>query len=321
MIPRRTLASPLATILFAGNVLLAEAGPPRIDGETAAHLSVTVVKDASGAAIVPGPFAVLPDGRVAVYVAESGGILVLEADRIVHHFPIPSDDQGIDDIAASGTMLVAGRRPRRGGTYVDLFAFDLTTGRAIERVQSANPFLRPPEEGSDLWRLVVAGGVVGAFEPKTAATYPLWDRVKGPIPGSEQVVHATSGLGLGEGTTWIPQPDGSLARKERGRSVAFSSADEGEFVDATVDGIVVLLQPEREGTERLLPKEIVVRVLEAEHTITELRLAAVSDASHSKRRILSGRPVRLHEGRLYWVHLGYDDLEIRTTPLPDRTGG
>jgi hypothetical protein len=321
MIPRRTLASWLASILL-GPAPATHAEPPRVDGEMAAHVSITVARDASGAAVVPGPFAVLPDARIAVYVAEADGILVLSGDRILHHYPIPSDGLGLDDMAASGTMLVAGRRPRHGGSHVDLFVLDLATGRMIQRVQSANPYLRPQGEGLDLWQVVVDGDLVGAFDPVTAASYPLWDRVKGPIPGSEQVVHATSGLGFGASAVWIPQPDGSLARKMRGRSEPFTGPEEGEFVGATADGMVVLLHGEGGGgAARSLPRDLVLRVLEAEHAISELRLAAVSDAVDVERRVLSGRPVRMHEGRLYWVHLGVDELEIRTTPLPERTGG
>jgi hypothetical protein len=294
-----------------------------VDGVLAARVAITVMHDAAGTAWAPGPFAPLPGGsRVAVYVPEADGILILEGDRILHHYPVPSDGRGIDELAASETLLVAGRRPREGGVRVDLFVFDLTTGRFVERVESGNPYLRAPADGRDAWRIVVEGGTVGAFDPATAATYPLWNRASGPVPGSEQVVRATSGLGLSAGSTWIPNPDGSVARKVRGRAVPFADAGEGEFVGGTPDGVLVLLPPDPAmPAERLLPRELVVRVLEKQHAISELRLSAVSDAVADERCAIVGRPVQLLGRRLYWARLGHDDLEIRTIELPVPAGG
>jgi hypothetical protein len=309
----------VVVVIAAASPALAE--PPRLEGDVAAQLSITVRRDAAGTAWAPGPFTPLPGGtRVAIYVPEAGGILVLEEDRILHHFPVP-DGSAVDDLAASGSLLVAGRRPRQGPVHVSLSVFDVDTGRLVQRVESANPYLRAPAEGRDKWRIVVEGDAIGAFDPVTAATYPLWDRSGGAVRGSDQVIRSIAGIGLGPSAAWIPNPDGSVARKVRGRAVPFSAPEDGEFVGGTPDGALVLLQPSgTEGPACRLPRELIVRVLEGEHAISELHLAAVSDAVTEERCGIVGRPVQLLERRLYWARLGHDDIEIRTTALPPPAG-
>lgn len=291
--------------------------PPVVAGDRIARLSITL-EHRGDTAVVPGPFTVLPDGkRVAIDVPESDGILLVEGDRILHHFPLPANAAGIDGLAASSTLLVAGRRPRDGPTNVDLFVFDLQTGLFVERIESANPFLRAPAEGRDTWRIVVDGDRVGVFEPTTAATYPLWDRGTGFIVGSQQVVQSTAGLGFGDSAKWIPNPDGSVDRKVRGRSEPFASAGEGEFLgDFGEEGIVLLQSAGDPASPPTLPRELVVHALEGERAIAELRVEAVDPAVDSDRRLLSGRPAQVSATRLYWVYLGPDYLEVRAADLP-----
>lgn len=295
--------------------LAARAEPPLVEGEVLARLSVTV-EEGGAAVLVPGPFAVFPDGRrVAVNVPEANGILLVEGDRILHHFPVPASPD-VSDLAASDSILVAGRRPRGGPVNVELLVFDVVTGRLVQQIQSANPYLRAPAEGIDAWRIVVDGGRVGVFEPSTAATYPLWDRATGLVTGAEQVVRSTSGLGFGEDARWIPKAGGGVDRKVRGRSEPFASPDDGEFVGAAAGDVVVLMPFDAAAAERRLPAEIVVRVLHGEHAIAELRLDARSAAMASERLVLAGRPVRVQDGRICWSRLGPDYLEIRATDLP-----
>ncbi|MFN8177419.1 MAG: hypothetical protein U0167_05800 [bacterium] len=317
---RAPLRSALAVSTLLAAVALAPAAPaapPRVEGRPFAHVAITVAIDSTGTIHVPGPFAVLPGNRrVAVRVPESDGILLLEGDRIVHHFPL-ADSFDVDDLAASDSMLVAGRRPPEGAITVDLFLFDLLTGRMIQRIQSANPFLRAPATGRDLYRVVVEGSRVGVFDPTASASYPLWDRASGVVIGGDQMVQATSGLGFGASAVWIPNPDGSVDLKLPGHSKRLVDPGEGEFVGGAGRETIVLLSPSGAAEkERELPGELVVHVLEADRAIAELRLVAVSPAVDVERRVVTGRPVQVRDGRLYWLYLGPDFLEVRSTELP-----
>lgn len=295
------------------------ASPPsvRLHGEPVARVAITWQETDEGVR-VPGPFAVLPGGRrVAVDVPEADGILLLEGDRIVHHFALPGDAGDFDAMEATDALLVAGRRMRGGTAFADLHVFDLQSGRAVQRVQSSNPFLEPPVVGlgRDRWRIVIEGGLVGVFEPNTAATYPLWDRTDGVIAGASQMVQSTAGLGFGGSAVWIPNPDGSVSRKVRGRSELFAAAGAGEFIGGIGDSAVVLLAGDDAADgPRTLPRELLVRVHGA-HTIRELRLAAVEEGADRERRLVPGLPVRLLGSRLYWCFLGADYLEIRSAPV------
>ena len=153
--------------------------------------------------------------------------------------------------------------------------------------------------------------------PTTAATYPLWDRDEGFIVGSRQVVESTAGVGFGESAQWIPNPDGSVDRKVRGRSEPFAAAGEGEFIGAFgEDGVVLLQSASDPDAPPVLPRELVVHVLEGDHAIAELRVEAVSPALDADRLMLPGRPAQVREGRLYWSYLGPDYVEIRAIDLP-----
>lgn len=296
------------------------AASPRVEGTSIARVAITVSADSGGTVRLPGPFAVLPGGnRVAVNVPESEGILLLEGDRILHHFPLPSKSAGhrFDDLEASETLLVAGRSSYREAVHADLFVFDLSWGRMIQRIQSANPYLETNAENRAGWRVVVEGDRVGVFHPPSATTYPLWDRAEGVIAGSDQMVRATLGLGFGTSATWIPNPDGSVDRKLRGGAEPLVAPGEGKFVDGAGPGVVVLLvSGPADAPGKVLPREWVVHVLEGDHTISELRLDALSPAVDAKRLELTGRPVQVRDGRLFWEYLGPDYLEIRSTALP-----
>ena len=317
----RAIALPiLAGFLLASPCLAppAAAGSPHVAGTPVAQLAITMVPDSAGVIQVPGPFAVLPGGtRVAVVIEEAQGILLLEGDRIVHHFPLAATAwaRPISDMAASESLLVAGRRSRGEPITVDLFAFDLMSGQFVQRIQSGNPYLEAPEQGRDLWRIVVEGGRVGVFHPPTASTYPLWDRAKGVVAGSEQMVQATMGLGFGASALWIPNPDGSVDRKLPGRAEPLVSPGEGEFVGGVGKEVVVLLVTDT-APQRFLTPELVVHVLQGERAISELRLEAESPGIGDERLELAGRPVQVRNGRLYWVHVGPGFLEIRATDLP-----
>ena len=308
----------VAAVLVALAALPARAAAPPsmvVRGAPMARTSITLVPR-DGAVRVPGPFTVLPGGRrVALELPETNGILLLEGERIVHFFPLPEEVSSWEDMAASPTLLAIGRRVRGGNVFVDLVVFDLRRDERVQRVQTANPYLRPPDHGPDDWRIVLAGGQLGVFEPRMAATYPLWDRKEGIIAGGEQVVQSTAGVGLDEEAHWIPDPDGSVSRKVRGRSEPFAAPGAGEFLGGLGDSVLVLLAGDRTDGPRLLPRELVVRV-QNEHTIRELRLPAVDDAVVEEHRVLPGRPAMVTGGRLYWCYLGPDYLEIRSAAIP-----
>ena len=318
LLPALRLAVALPALLAAATIRPATASSPpsmELRGIPVARVSVSLVPR-DGGVRVPGPFTVLPGGRrVAIDLPEANGILLLEGERIVHYFDLPGDASVWDDMAASPTLLTVGRRIRGGSVYVDLIVFDLRSGKSVQRVQSSNPYLQPPETGRDDWRIVLDGGHLGVFEPRMAATYPLWDRKAGVIAGGEQVVQSISGVGFDADARWIPAPDGSVNRKVRGHSEPFAAPGAGEFLGGLGDSAVVLLADDGADGPRLLPRELVVRVQD-ELTIRELRLPAVDEAVVEERRVLSGRPALLSGGRLFWCYLGPDYLEIRSAAIP-----
>jgi hypothetical protein len=307
-------------LAFALAALAAGSGPPILEGETHARLSVTVDPDESGTILVPSPFAIVPGSdRVVVHVPESGGIFLLEGERILHHFPLP-DVAELHDIAAAETFFVAGRRFPSGLVTVELRAFDLREGRPLASVESRNPQLRVDLEAEELWRVVIRGSRAGVFHPATGATVPLWDRETGPVPSADQVAGATAGLDWDAETKWVPAPDGSVSRSTRGRSVEVVAPGRGEFLDAVSDRAVLLLQPaetvraDADG-ELLLSHELGVRLVEEGGVEKDFRLRSMSDDVRATRLVVRGRPIRVHDGRIYWIFLGTDYMEIRTVPV------
>ena len=312
------LSSLVSAFLLAG--LAAGPGPPILEGETHARLSVTVDPDKSGTILVPSPFAIVPgSNRVVLHVPESGGIFLIEKERILHHFPLP-DVAELDDIAAAETFFVAGRRFPSDLVAVELRAFDLLEGRPLASVESRNPQLRVDLEAEELWRVVIRGTRAGVFHPATGATVPLWDRETGPVPSADQIAGATAGLDWDADTKWIPAPDGSVSRSTRGRTVEIVAPGRGDFLDAISDRAVLLAQPaetvraDADG-ELLLSHELGVRVVEEGGVERDFRLRSMSADVRATRLVVRGRTVRVHDGTVYWIFLGTDYMEIRAVPI------
>jgi hypothetical protein len=292
-----------------------------------ARISVTVDPDDSGTIQVPSPFAVLPGGkRVAIHAPESGGVFVLEREDILHHFPYATGGSGIDDLAAADGLLAIGQRGRGGHVTATVGICDLHQGRLLEVVRSANPHLRVEGLGEDLWRVVVTDRRVGVYQPHAGATYTLWDAETGVLEGNEQMASARAGLGLRGDVAWIPSVDGTLERKERGRTERLTHADVGDFLDVVSDDVVLLLQPEimvrsDAGWDFLLPEELAMRLLDKGGATKDFTLESRTRDVAASRLVIHGRPVCAFGGRLYWIFLGVDFLEIRSAPVPafDRT--
>jgi hypothetical protein len=297
----------------------ATGGEPPLEGTTHARLAVTVDPDATGSIRVPSPFAIVPgSGRVVVHVPESDGIFLLEGERILHHYPL-RDVTELHDMAAAETFFVAGRVIPSGVVTVEIRVFDLLTGRPLASVESRNPGLHVEPEAEWLWRTVIFGMRAGVFHPGSGACYPLWDRATGAVPSAGQVAGATAGLDFGPDTKWIPAPDGSVSRSTRGRTVEVVAAGRGEFLDAVSDRAVLLAPPadvvraDADG-EDLLARELGVRLVEEGGAEKDFRLRAMSEDVRARRLVVRGRPIRVQEGRIYWIFLGPDYVEIRTAP-------
>jgi hypothetical protein len=203
---------------------------------------------------------------------------------------------------------------------VELRVFDLLDGRALASVESRNPQLHVDLEAEDLWRVVIVGSRAAVFHPATGATVPLWDRGAGPVPSADQVAGATAGLDFDADTKWIPHPDGTVSRSTRGRTVEIVAPGRGEFLDAVSDRAVLLAQPaetvraDADG-EMLLSRELGVRLVEEGGLERDFRLRAIAEHVRATRLVVRGRPIRVHEGRIYWIFLGQDYMEIRTAPV------
>src|SRR4029434_8524076 len=83
----------LALRILLVAILLCAAGPTDAKPkkpQVFARLNVTVSAK-RGAARLPTPFTILPDEqRAAVYVPETGGVLLIHGEDVQHHFPIPT---------------------------------------------------------------------------------------------------------------------------------------------------------------------------------------------------------------------------------------
>jgi hypothetical protein len=315
---RLPIAASLGVCLFAG----AAASAPLLEGRPIARIAVTVDPDERGTIRVPSPFAVLPDGaRVAVHVPESDGIFVLEGDRILHHFPLGPGAHEIRDMAAAGSLLVAGCPAEDERFTAEIFLFDLATGRSFAPVSSANPRLVTDFESLELWRVVTDGTLAGVYAPAAGATFPLWSRGQGLLPSAEQIVRAASGIGFGEGPRPIPVPGGAVELRDRAHSTPLAGPDDGEFLDAALDGTAaLLLRPAarvRSDTDAdlLLPHELAVRLVRASGERTDLRLRSIDEGVVASRLLIHGRPVRVSGRHVHWLFLGADFLEIREADL------
>ena len=333
----RSVASPVGALGTAAMLFVAPLGAVAFEddetpirGDVVARLSVTVTPDESGTLEVPSPFAVAPDGRrVAIHVPESGGIFILEGRRILRHLPLPAGAGSLQDLHITESYLVVGRRPAEGRTTCELDLFDLATGELAQRVHSANPNLRCTGAGADLWRIVSGEGRVGVYHPGRGGSVPLWDRAKGLLLGADQMAGERSGIGLSGESAWVPNPDGSVSRKQRGRTRTVTGPEDGLFLAGSAAGDLFLLEPTDvvgppgEGGV-LLPPELRVRHWQDDSVITEIRLRASSSRTGAKRLVVRGRPVQVLGNRLFWLFVGFDFLEIRSMEIPvvlDRVAG
>ncbi len=201
------------------------------DAPPFARLNVTVNLK-RGASRLPTPFTILPDeARTALYVPETGGILLLRGETIAHHFPIPivpaDGSVAIDDLDATDRLLVGGKWTPDEEITVELHIFDLQSGRSLAHVESRNPHLGGEANAlaRHLWRVVVREDTVGVYDPRLAASVPLWVAGSGPVESGEQMARMRAGIGFGGEDTWAPAADGSVALRTQGRSLAIPSAD------------------------------------------------------------------------------------------------
>jgi hypothetical protein len=311
---------------FAAPVSVSESAdpPPFVKGDVIVRIAVTIHPDDEGTLQVPSPFAIVPGtDRVILHVPESEGIFVLEGDRILHHYPLDSGLLELDDLAASGELLAAGRRPDDGRNTAEIAVFDLLTGRDVDHIRSANPHLRVGFEAAHLWRLVVASGRVGVYQPESGGTFPLWERGRGLIPSSEQIAQAVSGIGFAETEArFVPLVDGSVSLRRRSSEVPFVESGNGEFLDGATESAVLMWPPA--GTVRsdadgdfLLSRELVVRFVGWAGKRFDFRLESIDRGVEATRLVVSGRPVRIHGTRMYWIFIGPDYLDIRAVDLAE----
>lgn len=322
--------SALLVLAFIGGPIVtplsgARAEPKALEGVTVARISVTVDPDDRGTIQVPSPFTVLPGSdRIAIHVPEADGIFLLEGERILHHFPRPPGAPDPEDMDATADLLAAGAPRVTDLVTADLSLYDLRTRKLLDRISTANPYLRVDFEMSDLWRVVVEDGRAGVYHPGAGATYPLWTRDGGVVPSADQMTGASAGLGFGGEARLTPLADGTVALQRRAQTVPFADADAGEFLDPAPDGAALFLQPavavrsDADG-DLLLPHEIAVRRLAADGTRADFRLDSIDSGVKAKRLVIHGRPVRVRGDRVYWIFLGADFLEIRAATLREIT--
>lgn len=310
-----------AALLLAAPHLGAGARAKPLRGVTVARISVTVDPDERGTIQVPSPFTVLPGSdRIAIHVPEADGIFVLEGERILHHLPRPPGAPEPQDLEAAAGLLAAGAPQVTERITADLALYDLAGGLLLDRVSSANPFLRVDFEMSDLWRVVVEDGTVGVYHPGAGATYPLWTRAGRLVPSSDQMTRASAGIGFGGEVKLAPLADGTVHLHRRAQETTFATADDGEFLDPAPGGSALFLQPaaavraDSDG-DLLLPHEIDVRRLTAAGERADFSLDSIDHGVRAKRLVIHGRPVRVRGDRVYWIFLGADFLEIRAANL------
>jgi hypothetical protein len=316
----------LAVLLILASLLDASLarGAPALAGKVAARIAVTMDTDDTGTIHVPSPFSIVPGtGEIVLVVPESDGIFLLRGKRILHHFPLPVAH--VHDVDVSSKLLVTGRRPETGRVTADMEIFDFPTRRRIERVQSANPFLRVEGPGHEFWRVVLGGDRVGIYQPSQGATYPLWVRDAGIVASAEQVALASPGIGWGGEVAWVPLFDGSVSRMNRGRSEPMVDAGNGEFLGAIGDASILVLSPspsvrvDSDG-EFLLDRDLQLRWQRVDGATREFRIATTSSDVRAEKIVVRGQPARVRDDSLYWIFAGYDYLEIRTLPLAEVLG-
>jgi hypothetical protein len=314
------LAAAAAIGLAAAPNAAARSAKP-VEGVTVARISVTVDPDDDGTIQVPSPFTPLAGGdRIAIHVPEAEGIFVLEGERILHHFPRPPGAPVPRDLGADRGLLAAGTPQVTDRITADLTMYDLATGRLLDRVTSANPYLEVDFEMDDLWRVVVEGESVGVYHPGAGATYPLWTREARLVPSSEQMTGASAGIGFGGEVRLAPLAGGAVELHRRAQTVEFAGPDDGEFLCPAPGEAALFLQPAAEvradaDGDFLLPLEIAVRYLSADGRRADFSLESVDHHVSARRLVIRGRAVRVRGDRVYWIFLGPDFLEIRAADL------
>ena len=254
---------------------------------------------------LPGPFAVLPGGdQVVLHVPASKGLLLLQGSRIVRHIPLPSAFP-VQSLDASSRFIVAGARPLAGRITIALRIFDPADGKLLARVESANPFLRMSADSSKGWRVVAGASRAGIFHPPTAATYPLWDLTDGVVASADQIGRAQAGIGFEGPNRWVPQPDGSVGRRDPGRTIPVLEAGHGAFIGGLSNGTVLV-----RGEDSA--ESAVVLAFRNGQAIGEIRLRVAPPRAARDPHDMPGPLVQVHADRLYWTYLDRDLMEIRT---------
>jgi len=110
----------------------------------------------------------------------------------------------------------------------------------------------------------------------------------------------------------VPQPDGSVDRRDHGRNETVLEAGHGRFLGGLSDG-TVLVRPD-DGAPIVTGRSVQVAVRAYRHgeAVGEIHLR-VADAHRGRGNRLPPEPiVRVSGDRLYWMFLQDDYLEVRT---------
>jgi hypothetical protein len=320
----RSFALPIPALLLIASGVAAEPKPAVF-----ARLNVTVTERRGAELRLPSPFTILPDEqRAAVYVPETGGVLLLHGEDVQHHFPIPTvpadGTSGLHDLDASARFLVGGRWTPGDLTTVELHVFDLETGRSVGHIESRNPHLGGEVDGDArlLWRVVVDADTVGVYDPRLGASVPLWVHGQGAVESAEQMAQVRAGIGFGRQDVWIPAANGTIQRRIGQQRFEAALLPDGVFLDgcdslsSAIEGLdpaLAFLRVQRPGAgtrfgifldtagRRLFPDAPVMQI-------------ETSDGVISKNWI-QGRPVRVRGSHVYWPVVGLDEIEIRRSPL------
>jgi hypothetical protein len=317
----RVLAA--AVVLFVPGQADAKPKKP----EVFARLNVTV-SARRGAARLPTPFTILPDEkRAAVYVPETGGVLLILGEDVVHHFPIPTvpsdGSSALHDLDASDRFLVGGRWTPGDQTTVELHIFDLQTGSSAAHIETRNPHLggEADEAARLLWRVVIDGGTVGVYDPRLGGSVPLWVEGKGPVESQEQMARVSAGIGFGREEVWIPATNGEVERRlasERFKAEASGGAlflDEASSLPAVTPFdprlCFVRIQPPGSSTHFDIFLDAA-----GPHALTDApRVRIDTSDDWVEKNWIEGRPARVRGGQLYWPVIGQDEIEIQRSRL------
>lgn len=232
---------PLALLLSLIFALPSRAAgaPAGFSERTFANINATVrIRDGVGVGLST-PFTVLPDEkRAAIYVPDTGGILLVEGSDVRHHFPLPNvpadGSAAIDDLQSTEALLVGGKWTPTELITAELHIFDLQTGRLLAKVETRNPHLGGAASALAhfLWRVVVDEDTVGVYDPRLGASVPLWVRGLGPVPSDQQMPRMRAGIGFGRVVSWIPTEDGKVAIRREGKTYPLDVPPGLVFLDA-----------------------------------------------------------------------------------------